>query len=181
MASSQAARITLRPAEAHDCYFFWHVRNEPDARARSFRAEPIPWPGHQRWFEEALRSAGMALFVAEVDATPAGYVRFTQLADGRWEASVALLPAWRGQGWGSRSLSLAGRQLLDRAGPCRLVARIRSGHEASARAFEKAGYRPVGRMDVVGAPAMTYELELVPPSAPAVAGALTDAERGGPR
>lgn len=59
---------------------------------------------------------------------------------GRWEVSIELEPAYRGQGLG-RALALAARSLV--SGDA-LWAQIAPGNAASVRAFLAAGYKPVG-------------------------------------
>lgn len=60
---------------------------------------------------------------------------------GRWEAAVEVGAAARGRGLGRR-LALAARHLVPDDGP--VWAQQAPGNAASVRAFQAAGYRPVG-------------------------------------
>ncbi|WP_432095354.1 GNAT family N-acetyltransferase [Streptomyces sp. bgisy100] len=60
---------------------------------------------------------------------------------GRWEAAIEVDPAARGRGLG-RALALAARHLVPEGGP--LWAQQAPGNATSVRAFQAAGYRPVG-------------------------------------
>ncbi|MFG2192742.1 GNAT family N-acetyltransferase [Streptomyces sp. NPDC048639] len=87
------------------------------ARARKFRDEVRVW------------------------ACEAGVVVLGRGVAGRWEAAIEVDPAARGKGTG-RALAVSARHLVPQGGV--LWAQQAPGNAASVRAFQAAGYRPVG-------------------------------------
>jgi GNAT superfamily N-acetyltransferase len=70
-----------------------------------------------------------------------GLVTIGRGVAGRWETSIEVDPAYRGQGLGAR-LAVAARHLVPAGVP--LWAQIAPANAASVRAFLTAGFRPVG-------------------------------------
>lgn len=72
---------------------------------------------------------------------PGGLLVLGRAVAGRWEAAIEVDPAARGQGLG-RALALSARHLLPEGDA--LWAQQAPGNATSVRAFQAAGYRPVG-------------------------------------
>ncbi|WP_377267383.1 GNAT family N-acetyltransferase [Peterkaempfera sp. SMS 1(5)a] len=98
--------------------------------------QPIDDPDHPR-VARALRYRDDV----RVWAADGGVAVLGRGLAGRWEASVEVDADARGRGLG-RALALALRHLVPDGGP--LWAQIAPGNAPSVRAFQAAGYRPIG-------------------------------------
>jgi UDP-2,4-diacetamido-2,4,6-trideoxy-beta-L-altropyranose hydrolase len=132
-------KLTLRPAEPDDSRSVWIWRNDPVTRRFSQMSDPIAWPDHQRWWNDALNSAHRQLMIAEVDGEPVAVVRFDR-SDPDSELSINLAPACRGSGLGGQVLGKACEWFRETHRSERLVATIHRGNAASQRIFEQAGF-----------------------------------------
>ncbi len=146
-------KVSLRRAEPADAEAVWRWRNEPDARAASRHAEPIPLDEHDRWFERRLGDPNtIFLIVGDKAGNDVGYVRF-DLEARRAEISIALEPAARGKGLGVAAIRSASHSLLSEGRASTIQARIKTDNEASVRAFRRAGYcdgpRPEGTLNMI--------------------------------
>jgi RimJ/RimL family protein N-acetyltransferase len=131
--------LSLRPATHADQAFYLEVRNDPDAVRWSRSGRPIDPAMHAAWFAWAVCHPGHVLFVAEdAEGQAIGTGRLT-LGPGGTECSLAIAPAWRGQGYG-RALVQALVVEARRRGLGPVWAEIRPGNLASLRAFLAAGF-----------------------------------------
>lgn len=160
--SSLAAPATpsLRPVTAADRDRLLAWANDPEARAASFRTEPISAEAHDLWFAASLASESRHLWIVEVEGAPAGVVRLDRDGgeEGAGVVSINLAPEQRGRGLAAptlRALAGAARAL----GFARLIAWVRVSNEASARAFRGAGYALEAEHEVEGVPALRFILD----------------------
>lgn len=138
--------LTIRAAAADDARFYWDVNNEPSVRAQSIDTKPIPWDVHEAWFAASLERPSRRMFVVEVSGAPAGVVRF-DLEGERATISIALERSFRGHGLGSAVIE-RGCQTLAADDQTTLVeALVRPENVASLRAFERAGFEAVDRVE----------------------------------
>lgn len=142
--------LKLRRAAEADSRLLWEWANEPGARAVSFSPEPIAWETHAGWFNSKLSDPRCFLFVAEnEEGAPVGQVRFDTDA-GEAVISVSVDARARGGGVGGELIRLGSRALFDSAPVGLIHAYVKPDNRASVRAFEGAGYRPVGAVEVRG-------------------------------
>ncbi|MEU6079688.1 GNAT family N-acetyltransferase [Streptomyces sp. NPDC047108] len=97
---------------------------------------PIEDPDHPRVTRARAFRDDVRIWAGE-----AGVVVLGRGVAGRWEAAIEVDPAARGKGTG-RALALAARHLVPEGAA--LWAQQAPGNAASVRAFQAAGYRPVG-------------------------------------
>jgi RimJ/RimL family protein N-acetyltransferase len=147
---------SLRPATVSDAELLLEWRNDPKTREASFQQEPIGLQDHRKWLAGRLGDPDCALFVIEVEGRPAGSVRLDSEGDEEAEIHVVVAPESRGGGVATLALDLASEQAGELLGVRRVRARVKSGNEASLRAFRSAGFEPAGESDEV--------VELVRPS-----------------
>jgi RimJ/RimL family protein N-acetyltransferase len=136
--------LVLRRATASDARFVWEVNNQPDVRAQSLSTASIPWESHEKWFAKKVDDPATLFLIASANGADAGVVRF-DIGAGEGIISIALLSAHRGGGIGSAAIAAATEHLFEVAPGAAAVAFVRPNNVASVRAFERAGYRPVGR------------------------------------
>jgi RimJ/RimL family protein N-acetyltransferase len=130
--------------------------NEPAVRAASFQSAAIPWETHVRWLARRLRMPKtVRIYVVETPAHgPIGQVRFERTHSTRAVVSVAVSRQLRGQGVGPvlirRGCVRAVKELRVR----RVLAYIKANNSASIRAFERAGFQRLRRLQVAGVPSL---------------------------
>ena len=134
--SKENLRITLRKADISDKEDLLAWRNDLLTRANSFHPEWITEKEHERWFAQAIQDKNKLLLVGYQGKKKFGVVRYNRVANERYEVSINLDPAMRGQGLGAMLL----RQSLPWV-KGRITARIKKANVISIRAFEKAGYQ----------------------------------------
>jgi len=132
--------VQLRRACMQDAALLYRWRNDPSVRAASHSVDEIPWDTHMRWFEASLQSGDRHVLVAERHGLPVGVLRFDVSADCA-TVSIAVDPRLHGAGLGPAILDAGDRWLRLHDRRVRLCrAEIRSGNQASTRAFTAAGY-----------------------------------------
>ena len=100
------------------------------------RLREVGDPAHPRVRNARRRRDGVRVFAAD-----GGMLVLGQGVAGRWEAAIEVEPGRRGRGLG-RALAVAARHLVPAGGV--IWAQQAAGNARSVRAFQAAGYRPVG-------------------------------------
>jgi len=143
--------LRLRAARPADNRLLWGWANDPDVRAASFSADPIPWETHAAWFAGKIGSSGVdgqdrsLILIAEDEvATPVGQIRFEASPDGRWEVDVSVVNPARGLGLGCELIRLGVREFLKSHHGERVHAFVKPTNTASVKAFEAAHFKLVG-------------------------------------
>lgn len=126
--------MELRPATSSDRDRLFRWANDPDTRTASFNTGPIAWDTHVAWFARRLADPDTRIFIAEVDGTPVGQVRFQRDA-AEWEISIVVAPDARGKGFAVEMIR-GGTALVDG----KVIAKIKTDNTRSIRAFSAAGY-----------------------------------------
>ncbi|MEQ2010477.1 MAG: bifunctional UDP-2,4-diacetamido-2,4,6-trideoxy-beta-L-altropyranose hydrolase/GNAT family N-acetyltransferase, partial [Limisphaerales bacterium] len=148
--------LHLRPGTADDCRRVWEWANEPAVRAVSFTSDPIPWEQHVAWFTRRLADANTRLWLAEQTGSPLGQVRF-DLDGPTATISVSLDATQRGKNLGALLIWSVCQKLFRESAVETIHAFIKPDNAASIRAFEKAGFEPVGQTTVKGCAALRFE------------------------
>lgn len=132
--------LHLRTATPEDCRLYWEWANDPQVRASSFSARPIPWNEHRVWFGERLADPTSHLYVAADGAgRNVGQVRFDVEMDTAI-ADVSVAPEHRGRGWGAALIDAGSRRLFKESSVVTIEARVKSDNPASTSAFDDAGF-----------------------------------------
>ena len=118
-------------------------------RSASFDSSPIAPETHARWYAAKLHSPDTAFFIAESAGVRVGYARVDRWGPDTGEIAVSVDAPARGQGFGTRLITLAARLGAEHLGVARVVARVRGYNEASVRAFVSAGFVAQGGGEVV--------------------------------
>jgi RimJ/RimL family protein N-acetyltransferase len=139
--------LSLRRAASSDCALVFEWANDPVTRANSFSPQAISWEDHKTWFDRILQDPERELFVLLASSEPIGQARLARAsADGDDEISLALAPAWRGLGLAAEAIRLVTRE----SGALVVHAYVKTGNDASIRAFLRAGYVEVGDVEREG-------------------------------
>lgn len=124
-------------------------RNDPVTLAMSYHRAAKSWDDFWPEFRDSYCGGQPAPLFAVVEGVRAGFLRFRPAPHpgggaGRCtDISINLAPEVRGRGWGTAILKAAAGYLRAE-GVKTVLAEVRRENTASARAFEAAGYRPLG-------------------------------------
>jgi RimJ/RimL family protein N-acetyltransferase len=141
---SQSEAPQLRAATREDVYAIWRLRNSPDVRAVSRRQHSLDPVEYAQEIREAMESAQSPVFSVVIGDKVAGYVRINPRCGDEFEIGIAIDKSLRGRGVGTRVIAEATGEFLRTHPGAALVALTRPDNVASGRAFEAAGYSPVG-------------------------------------
>ncbi|MBI4349108.1 MAG: UDP-2,4-diacetamido-2,4,6-trideoxy-beta-L-altropyranose hydrolase [Elusimicrobia bacterium] len=151
--------VEVRKAEASDVHAVWRLANEPGVRAHSFSKEPIPLETHLAWFSAQLAREDTRYWVATLDGILAAQVRYAREDEETAEVHFSVPAAFRGKGLGTRVLRDTAERALRELGVRRIVGRVISPNEASAKSFEKAGFTRGHDGELRGQPCMVFEFQ----------------------
>jgi ribosomal-protein-alanine N-acetyltransferase len=125
--------IVVRSMEARDL---------PEVVEIERASSSTPWTGAT--FEGLLRRRDADLFVAEAEGRPVGFAVFWTVLDQGELGNIAVSPAWRRRGVGTRLL----RSVIERArerGVRELFLEVRVTNHGAQRLYQRHGFRMVGR------------------------------------
>lgn len=135
--------VKLKLATQKNCYFWWKIRNEKSVREASFDTKSIPYSTHKKWFEEKLNNKNSKLFIILSGNQKTGQLRLEK--DGsKVKISLALIPASRGKGVGTKAIQLGAKYALEKMKAIKVAAFTKPENLASIKSFEKAGFKNRG-------------------------------------
>lgn len=153
--------LFYRVARPDDVQLYFDWANDPDTRQQSFRTEPIPFTMHQAWFSRKLADPNALLLVFERDGQAIGQVRIEHLRDEN-VIGISLDKAFRGKGLSVPLLTMATAEFFACFSDEHIIhAYIKPGNQASARAFERAGFRLSGETGKFVVPSQNISPSLV--------------------
>jgi aminoglycoside 6'-N-acetyltransferase len=135
-----AGRLTLRPLAPEDEAELVRIRATPEV-ARWWDAPDEGFPLTDD--PESTR------LVIEVDGAVAGLIQYAEVLEPKYRhASIDLFldPALHNQGHGTEAVRRVVRMLVEERGHHRVTIDPAAANAAAIRAYEKAGFRPVGVM-----------------------------------
>jgi aminoglycoside 6'-N-acetyltransferase len=133
-------RVLLRPGGPEDAEKLIRIRKEPEV-ARRWGSEDI---------EDEVREGFVGTdegFVIEVDGEAVGAIQYGEEEDPMYRhasVDVFLATSHHGRGLGTEAIRLLARHLFEDRGHHRLTIDPAADNAAAIRAYEKAGFRPVG-------------------------------------
>ena len=133
-------RVLLRPGGPEDAEKLIRIRKEPEI-ARRWGSEDI---------EDEVREGFVGTdegFVIEVDGEAVGAIQYGEEEDPMYRhasVDVFLATSHHDRGLGTEAIRLLGRHLFEDRGHHRLTIDPAADNAAAIRAYEKAGFRPVG-------------------------------------
>ena len=133
-------RVLLRPGGPEDAEKLIRIRKEPEVA--------------RRWGSEAIEDEILEGFVGtdegfviEVDGEAVGAIQYGEEEDPMYRhasVDVFLATSHHGRGLGTEAIRLLARHLFEDRGHHRLTIDPAADNAAAIRAYEKAGFRPVG-------------------------------------
>jgi predicted dehydrogenase/RimJ/RimL family protein N-acetyltransferase len=142
-----APAVALREADTNDAERLLAWRNDPDTRRWSRDTHTVEPQEHGSWLRGVLADGLTQLWVADLEGSPVGQVRIGPSLNGSAEVHIGLAPEARGRGLGTAVLIQAAARALAEPGRNVLSAHIKPTHEASLRAFARAGFHVSGADD----------------------------------
>ncbi|MFI5009815.1 MAG: GNAT family N-acetyltransferase [Solirubrobacterales bacterium] len=132
--------MTLRPLAAEDEAELLRIHRTPEvAHWWGLPDEGFPWTDEP----ESTR------LTIEIDGMVAGLIQYCEESEPRYRhATIDLFldPALHGRGWGTEALRRLVRHLIEERGHHRVTIDPSVTNAAAIRAYEKAGFQPVGVM-----------------------------------
>ncbi len=150
MKDTNRNRLHLRRAGAADGELLFSWANDIDVRRNAFSQKEIGWEEHVQWLKGKLADESCLIYIGYIYMTDMsekciGQVRM-DLEDGRAEIDYSVVSAMRGQGYGTclleQGMERAQEELPGAGQSIRtFVGRVKKSNPASARVFEKCGFR----------------------------------------
>ncbi len=131
----------LRPLEPADAAKLRRMRTLPEVHRWWGDEQEADWP-----FEDDPETTKLAIVV---DGEVAGLIQFWEEPDERYRHAgidIFLAPDCHGRGLGTAAVHRLARHLIEERGHHRLTIDPAAENAAAIRAYEKAGFRPVGVM-----------------------------------
>jgi aminoglycoside 6'-N-acetyltransferase len=132
--------IVLRPIEECDAAELRRIHETPEVVHR--------WDVPEEGFPFGDDSESVR-FTIDVDGAVAGMIQFYEELDPKYKhANIDLFldPAFHGRGIGTEAVRRVVRMLVDERGHHRITIDPAADNAAAIRAYEKAGFKPVGVM-----------------------------------
>ena len=141
--------LIVRPALHSDSSFFYALRTYSEYQEFFDGPGPSNIDEHEEWYAQRLKDPLCTFLLAEVNGSPAGYVRFNKLINrSAYEISYALSPLHLGKGWGVKLICESVSYLMCEA--CLkletiIIARIKPSNFRSRMVALRAGFMPAER------------------------------------
>ncbi|RMF83581.1 MAG: GNAT family N-acetyltransferase, partial [Nitrospinota bacterium] len=142
--------VQLREATLEDALPVWRLANDPVVRQYSFHPEPIPLPHHLEWYQEKVTADDTCFWVVEYSGVLAAQIRYDRIDAETIEVHLAVVPAFRGKGLGSKMLAMTWKQACQRLQARRVIGTVFQQNTPSLRTFVKAGFRQVQIVEKYG-------------------------------
>jgi aminoglycoside 6'-N-acetyltransferase len=143
MAELRGERVLLRPLTAADVPTVAAIQAEPEVACRWGQPEVEKLQGKAAGTDE------VTAFAIVVDGETVGLIQYHEEDDPMYRhagVDLFLSQSVQGQGLGTDAVRTMARHLVDDRGHHRLVIDPAADNVAAIRAYEKAGFRPVGVM-----------------------------------
>lgn len=137
-------RLWLRPVGHDDVDLLFQWANEASVRKYSINSNPIEYNGHLRWYAKKQADENTIMLLAVVEDRPVGQIRFDKCSDDKWEISFSVANHARGQGYGTKIVTLALKSSELVNVPC-VRAWLKTQNEPSKRVFQRAGFSLIDR------------------------------------
>lgn len=129
--------IFLRFVEQSDCEKLFNWRNDFEVRNLSGNKEELSFEKHKKWFDNSLQDKNILIFIIlNEEYKEIGQVRFNNNI-----ISISLDKTYRGNGYGTISLTKSSEIFLKYFKYNDIIAKIRNENISSIKSFEKAGYK----------------------------------------
>lgn len=132
---------TLRRAEHADARELWRLANASGVRENAFHSAPIPYDTHVAWLARKLDSDEAMMWVLVGESGLLAQVRYDRVDAGTALIDITVAPDARGRGIGAELLRRTHRAACQGLAVGKTRGVVFKTNVASARIFEKAGFR----------------------------------------
>lgn len=149
--------IKLRKIESKDeeITFLW--ANDEETRKNSFNSKPIIYEEHSKWFQSKIDTINSHYFICEVDAIPAGLVRFDYNKEYKaFIIGITIDKRFRDKKLSSLFLKRSCEKFV-KIYKSKIIAFIKVDNIASKKSFERAGFIFQGKEKINENEALKYE------------------------
>jgi UDP-2,4-diacetamido-2,4,6-trideoxy-beta-L-altropyranose hydrolase len=136
-----AGQIKIRPATMLDDISLWQLANDPGVRMNAFNKAPISFEHHVEWLHRKLTSCDTRIWILEFDGSFIAQVRYDKVNKDTAEIDFAVVPTFRGKGFGTKILNFTCQTACSELGVKHLVGLALNSNLSSAHAFVKAGFK----------------------------------------
>lgn len=157
LSGAEASSVEIRQAAPGDAVQLWRLANHPSVRQNAFHQGPIPLEQHLRWYDDKLSSGASAIWVMETQGVIVGQVRYDRSDSATAEVDIAVWPAFRGKGLGTRLLVSTWNRAMAALGVRSIRAVVLARNAPSARLFRKAGFSYLGVSRIQGRECHVFE------------------------
>ena len=129
--------LKFRNAIKADVKLLFEWANDFEVRKNAINSQVISWEGHQKWFQNRIRSSTSKIFIFLIEEQPIGQVRFEFEKD-IWLIDYSIDKLHRGKGLGKLML----KEILSyfkTNDP--ILAYVRIENIASAKIFNSLGFK----------------------------------------
>lgn len=149
--------LTIRKVESKDVDLLFDWSNDELVREQSFTSDLITYSTHCDWFENKLKSNDSLMFIVEMNAIPAGIVRFESNNESS-TISVSIDKLYRGKGFGMEIIKIGVAEYF-KVKDLPILASIKKDNIASIKSFEKAGFSYFKQEDINATEGVVYQLK----------------------
>jgi RimJ/RimL family protein N-acetyltransferase len=153
-------KLQLRLATSDDLLPLWRLANDRAVRQFSLSPDPITLEEHAAWFQAKLAREETAIWVFDFHGLILATVRYDRVDPQTAEVSLAVAPAFRRRGLGTKLLQRNLRLIRDRLGVKRLRAVVRKENIPSARIFAKTGFQQTDTAQIQGHACQVFERDV---------------------
>ncbi|HBV82530.1 MAG: GNAT family N-acetyltransferase [Lachnospiraceae bacterium] len=143
-------KLHLRQVCLADRELLFEWANDDTVRANAFHTEKIPYTDHIKWFANIMTKDSIYQYILCDNELPVGQIRLNIEGDKAF-IDYSIAAKYRGMGYGTTLMQLFLQELetvkmLDKR---TLVGQVKQENLASARVFEKCGFTPIKKKDVI--------------------------------
>ena len=131
-------KIVLRSINQKDVNLIYQWSNDPVTRQNSFNSDPINYEDHIKWFQNKLKDENSTYYICEVNAIPAGLVRFDTSGD-ITTIGILIDENFRGKKLAQEFLQASCRKFRQKSDN-QIFAFIKKENIASLKSFQKADF-----------------------------------------
>jgi RimJ/RimL family protein N-acetyltransferase len=140
--------LLLRFATEQDVEITFDWASDKIVRQYAIQKEEISYDIHRKWFASKIKASDCVYFIAEVNNTPIGSIRF-DINDKKNEALLSFLlnPKFHGNGYGKEILKKGSEKVFNLKKLSRIIGVVDIDNIPSLNTFKSLGFEQVSKID----------------------------------
>jgi len=132
--------MKIRKATIADAKLLFDWANEFSVRSNAINTNPIVWDDHLAWFQKKLHAENSFIYIAEIDDTPIGQIRF-DFENNKYLIDYSIAKDERGKGYGFLIVKEGINYMKKNISTLpTFISWVKLENNASKRVFEKLGF-----------------------------------------